>query len=76
MTLMNLQSKKLSVDTGAALQTALDLLLENKLISLADSGGWTQEATQQTCHLTTPMKPTRLGRAAIQVFLSSRTFFV
>ena len=53
MTLMNTQAKKLSIIMSEVLQSALDLLLNNSLIILADTSGGTQVATQQTCTLDT-----------------------
>jgi len=66
MTLMNTQAKKLNINISEALQSSLDLLLRDGLVILADTGGSTQEATQQTCGLDTRLKPSRIGRAAIQ----------
>lgn len=65
MTLMSYQAKKLNIKMAQCLQKALDILLSNNLVTLADNGGGTQQATQQTCGLNTKMKPSRIGRATI-----------
>lgn len=65
MTLMSCQANKLNINMAQSLQKALDILLTNNLVTLADNSGGTQQATQQTCGITTKMKPSRIGRATV-----------
>lgn len=63
LTLFSIQAQKLGVNTEKALLSSLDLLFNNNLITTQDE----TPATQQRVELSTRVKPTRLGRAAIQV---------
>jgi len=62
LTLMNIQAKKLGVEPDKALECALDILFSNNLVTTKEES----DLTQQKVELSTPIKPTRLGRAAIQ----------
>ena len=62
-TLLRIQADKLSVNLENELTASFDILFNNNLITTVDES----LATQQGIHMSTQIKPTRLGRAAIQV---------
>ena len=70
LTLLHIQTKKLGVNLDQELAASLDLLFNNNLVTTVDES----LDTQQKININTPIKPTRLGRAAIQVVDSSHGF--
>ena len=62
MSLLSIQAKKLNVKVDESLLGGLDILFKNHLITVQDESA----STQQKVELTTLIKTTRLGRAAVQ----------